>query len=1046
MAENVLILRFLGEPEVLRGGAAVPLPPSKKTRALLAYLAVAGGQHRRERLCSLLWDVADDPRGALRWSLSKLRAVVDGPGEVRISADRENVSFLPHNSRVDLLAVRRRLAGGVDAVPVEDLESLAGEFRGDFLEGLDLSDFHEFHAWCVAMREDARKARVSVHEGLVRRLGADPNRALPFARALVQADPWAPSARAHLLRLLAASGRLREAADHYETARQLLEEAGPAAVASLAAAWDEIRSRARSVPPATDPAASAPRAARRPPVVPSPSRGKSPPAGAPVAAGRGLHGTLVGREIEMARLRELLDDVAARRRERTVLILGEPGIGKSRLLAGVIAEVRARGGLALEGRSFEAECGRPYGPWVEALRRLPPASMGEPLAAAIAPLLGGPWPAATGEGTRERLFGAVVDLISVRAATPAPLLIAIDDVHWCDAASAELLHYVARMNQHRAVLIAVAAREGELMDNDSVRRLLRGLRSDGSLEEIRLGPLDREEVAALARAIAPDADAARVFEESRGNPLFAAELARAGRPAGDDLPPRLWDVVRDRIDRLAGEPAEVLRWAAALGFGFRVDRLARIVSLAPDRLVVALETLERHALLAAESAGGSGGQYTFSHDVVRRVVYADLSEPRRRVMHAKIARVLQEMSTDDESAADRAHHAALAGDPEMAALACVEAGWRCLRLFAGADAFALALRGARFASELPEPDCTRRLIELAEVRFSARRPPALEEAADEVEALAERALDLGCGEHARRGFHLLGWLRWEVGDRVGARRHLMRAEVVSRSGDVRERAVAMGEAARCLALLGRDLAEAEAMVLEAGALSKRAGFEHAAIADALGMLRLHEGLLAEAAGLFGRARALARRDGDAMGEFLGIEHLVAVEMDRGDTAAARRLSGDLMDLGVKFREGSESPFARAVEALSRYALGEERARGDLDGALGDLRDADAKQRLAFVLVRASRIDLSRGDTAAARVRAEEALTLAGALTLPSDEALARAALIRVADSVGDLSASRMHREALAATPGPILSAAARAAMEEFESPKPVRPSGRRRAR
>jgi len=1030
VASHPLVLRFLGDMEVVRGHAAVPLPPSKKTRALLAYLAVAGGRHRRDRLCSLLWDVADDPRGALRWSLSKLRAIVDEPERERIAADRDSVSFRALGARVDVLAIRERLAGGADALSVEDLEAAASELRGEFLEGLDLSDFHDFHAWCVAMREDVRKARVAVHEGLLRRLGADAPRALPFARALVQADPFSAPARAHLLRLLAATGRLREAADHFETARRILEEAGPAAVAALTSSWEEIRRRARSAPAAVD--AATPAAA--------PSHDTTPRVG----ANRRTHLPLVGRDAETDRLRDLLDEVAARRRERTVLIFGEPGIGKSRLLSSLVAMQRARGGLILEGGCFEAECGRSYGPWVEGLRRLPPASLGEPLLSALAPLLGRAPSATTGEETRERLFGAVVDLIAARVA--APLLVAFDDVHWCDAASAELLHYVARLNHHRPVLIALAAREGELMDNDPVRRLLRGLRSEGDVEEIRLGPLGREEVAALARAIAPGADARRVFEESQGNPLFAAELARARRPAGDDLPPRLWDVVRDRIDRLPAEPAEVLRWGAALGCGFRVDSLSRVVSLDADRLVAALETLERHALLGATAGAGADGQYTFSHDVVRRVVYGGLSEPRRRLMHAKIARVLGESSSGDDTAADRAHHAALAGDPEMAALACIEAGRRCLRLFAGADAFALALRGARFAEALPEPERTRRLIELAEIRFSARRPPAIEAAAAEIEALAERAIDLGCAGHARLGFHLLGWLRWEEGDAGGAGRHLMRAEAVSRSGDERERAVAMGEAARCLALLEKDLGEAEALAREAWALEKRAGFEHAATHDALGMLRLHEGRLADAAELFGRARSLARRDGDAMGEFLAIEHLIAVEMERGDAAAARRLSADLIDLGAKHRDGSEAPFARAVEALSRCASGEEAARGDLAAALGDLRGADSKQRLAFVLVRASCLDLDRGDAMAAKSSAEEALALAGALKRPSDSALARAALARAADRMGDRSGSRMHREAIAGTLPPTLSAAARAAIEALADRAPAKAQSRRRAR
>src|SRR5918998_6181267 len=99
----MLTIRLLGEMTVLRGGEALPLPPSKKTRALLAYLVATGRPQRRERLCTLLWELPDDPRGALRWSLSKLRALVDeADGPARILADRETVSYVPHGALCDL--------------------------------------------------------------------------------------------------------------------------------------------------------------------------------------------------------------------------------------------------------------------------------------------------------------------------------------------------------------------------------------------------------------------------------------------------------------------------------------------------------------------------------------------------------------------------------------------------------------------------------------------------------------------------------------------------------------------------------------------------------------------------------------------------------------------------------------------------------------------------------------------------------------------------------------------------------------------------------
>jgi DNA-binding SARP family transcriptional activator len=150
LAHQPLTLRFLGEMVVTRAGATVPLPPSKKTRALLAWLAVTGRAHTRERLCSLLWDVADDPRAALRWSLTRIRPLVDEPGRTRLVADRQGVKLEAHGALVDVIEARRRLSQGLEGLDTDALRRLAAEFRGEFLEGLDLADFHAFHAWCVA--------------------------------------------------------------------------------------------------------------------------------------------------------------------------------------------------------------------------------------------------------------------------------------------------------------------------------------------------------------------------------------------------------------------------------------------------------------------------------------------------------------------------------------------------------------------------------------------------------------------------------------------------------------------------------------------------------------------------------------------------------------------------------------------------------------------------------------------------------------------------------------------------------------------------------
>src|SRR5579883_985773 len=130
-----LEIRVLGELEVVRGGRSVALPASKKTRALLGYLVVARGRPQpRQRLCELFWDGPDDPRAALRWSLTKIRPLVDGPGEKRLVADREHVAFEPRGASVDLVSALEAAAAA--HAPLDALRAAADLYRGELLEGL----------------------------------------------------------------------------------------------------------------------------------------------------------------------------------------------------------------------------------------------------------------------------------------------------------------------------------------------------------------------------------------------------------------------------------------------------------------------------------------------------------------------------------------------------------------------------------------------------------------------------------------------------------------------------------------------------------------------------------------------------------------------------------------------------------------------------------------------------------------------------------------------------------------------------------------------
>lgn len=987
VAPAPLQVQVLGPLTVVRQGEPLRLPQSKKTRGLLAYLAITGRRHRRDRLCSLLWDVADDPRGALRWSLSKIRPLVDSEAK-RLLADRESVALELDDDWLDWRSVRKELASGVNAVPTKRLPTLASVFRGELLEGLDLIDFDEFTAWCAAEREHARKVHLEILQELVNRLHDTPAEALPHARELVRIDPLDEGARARLIRLLADAGRNHEAKAQYESAARMLKELGGKPGGPLLTAWRDVEGRAGI---ATEHERS-----RRD--SPTPSSEPNPVKLRPQEP-------LVGRRAERARLVSILDG-ASKGQLAIFLLKGESGVGKTRLLSELSEEARGRGCTVFEAAAYEAEGARPYGPWIDALRRLPADLVAHGDRAALARLLPELGDFDGNQQSRDRLFGAVVDIIRARAEPKRPVLLLFDDIHWCDDATAELLHYVVRMSLGHPVAVVLGARDGELIDNESVMRVLRSFRRDGLIGEHLLLPLTAEEVAALVQGMDSTADPTEVFTLSGGNALLAKELAQAAWSGVESVLPRsLKELVSDRLTRLAPEAGDVLRWSAVLGPTFDVSRLTEIVSLDLDPLMNALSELERHALL--EGVNASTGSYGFHHALVHQVVYSEISEPRRRLMHLRVAQLLQDRDDPDGTIAlELAHHAAVGGDAAMAARACVASGNRCLRVFANSEAYAHARRGLRLVEELPDPERLKLRIELEQVSLGAQWPQNTEAEAKRIEALAEEALDAGCPEHARLGFTLVSYLRWYEGAVGDAHRASLRAELASRSADAQDRAIGIAEAGRCLVILERDLPQAEALLLEARALTERSGETTWAVFDGLGLLRLHSGALEDAKAAFEQAWALAKKEGNRLQEFMALEHLVVANLHRGDDERACTYAKELAEIGEKLREGSERPLGRAMLALCRYRRNEMDYRPALEDALQALREVDAKQRLAFVLTQAAALESQRGDLDRAEARAREAVELGKVLQQPSETALARAVLLRIARNRGDRDAMR----------------------------------------
>lgn len=959
-----LELNFLGDMEVIRDGEVMALPPSKKTRALLAYLALNQRSFHREHLCELLWEIPDDPRGSLRWSLSKLRRLVDDRECPRIVADRANVSFDSTGVTIDVEALLA-LADNLGQVDIAVLEDAAGRWCGNFLEGLELANFYAFHSWCVVQRERVARAQAAVLRRLIELIEAP--QALTHARTLATINPYDESSRALLITLLMAAGRRSEAEQQFQLGKRMLQEVGVETSGELYRALRE--KSVKSVSPAVRHSA---------PVL-------------PVATDN----LLIGRETEITRLKTLFATVLHDRRAQFVFVQGEPGIGKTHLLEALAVVADESGVMRLAAGAYESETLRPFALWIDGLRNFS-GDMGADIFHRDNVQPDSP-------DNRNRLFEELSDFIA-RQVEQSPLLLIFDDLQWCDESSAAALHYIARSNRHRPLFGLLAARAGEVRDNAPVLQALRGLRRDGLIEDIKLGPLPEAAVHELIQSQAPCANSASLSRECGGNPLLAIELARA-ESAGENGG-SLDELIRERLSRLDLDVAEALRWAAVLAPHIGVTALERVSGMDAGRIGEALAIAEQQAMLRTTDRG-----FQFRHDLIARAIYADIPPARRRVMHRRVAESL-DAAMDMGRAADLAHHASQSGDAALAARAMVAAGRLCLRFFANDDALTLARNGLQFAEQLQGSERICLILELRDILLAAAPLEDWRQAAEDFAQLAEQALDCGAHAHARLGYRMASYVRWEHGHWTGAREESLQAERVARAGDTEQQIVGMAETAKCLALLERDLDQADAMLMEAQALAARRRFSHYSLSAALAMLRCHEDRLEEAEELFKEALALCKSAGDRLSEFEIHEHLAMIDFQRGAFDQVLARCDTLLALGDKLREGSEAPFARTLQALCRYAIDE--TYSELEDELEALRMADAKYRLSYILTRAALLDIQRNRPQDAVRHAAEALGYAEILERATEMVLAHLVLARAGEVIGDEAQRQHHLDALAA--------------------------------
>lgn len=403
---------------------------------------------------------------------------------------------------------------------------------------------------------------------------------------------------------------------------------------------------------------------------------------------------LVGRQRELNILWSRFERTTAGRLQVT-LVAGEPGIGKTRLFNEVAERAEQAGALVLRGTASEAEGMPPFLPFLEALdsyiRTVPPeklraqAGPAAPILATILPEL----PRQLGElapsyplppeQARLRLYEAVGQFLSAIAVS-SPLLLLLDDLQWADAATLDLLCYVAQHQTVSRLCILGAYRSDELASHRMLERSLLNLTRNRQSLTLTLQPLNEEEVAQLITqllGVPPDhLLSQRLWRESEGNPFFLEELLRSwlengtltvstgrasvGSSTPASLPASIHSLTRLRFDRLPQEVLEILRPASILGHAFTGSFLAEVTG--QD------EELVEERLLTAVQAGiiryNPPEQYAFSHDILRAYLYNEVTPARKRRLHSLIGHIL-EACFDGEDAqllAQLAFHFAHSGD------------------------------------------------------------------------------------------------------------------------------------------------------------------------------------------------------------------------------------------------------------------------------------------------------------------------------------------------------------------------------------------------
>ncbi len=708
-------ISLLGTPSIIARDRPVTTL-RRKNRALVYYLAAQAGPVTRDRLLTFFWP--DDERSSAQHTFrTMLHDLRKSTGDL-IETENDLLNLHPSVS-VDA----RLFEAGISAArrDAATLTAALLRYRGAFLDGFTLADTPGFDSWVDAERERYQllAARGLVALGDLNEAEGNYESALDALLHAVAFDPLQEEIQRATIRLHYLSGDRTGAIRRYESLVRLLDdELGVPPMPETRTLYDAIindrlpRPERRARPVTVDPLPSAPK----------PSVEQRP---------------FVGR---IAQLRALAESMTS---GRLLLIEGEPGIGKTRLVDEAVRERLARpdGGnvSVLRGAAHESEQALPYQPMIDALRgligqdrpptlELPPIWLAEvarllPELTSIYPDLPAPSPS-PGEA---QLWDALTRFLLANA-QHTPILLCLDDLHWADTATLGLLGYLVRRSASSPLTLLATSRPPALMTRLSV--LLQTLAHENRLLRLSLSGLPEPDIRALVVQLSGSADerlAEWLIRRSDGNPYFVVELVRfatetdliradgsldAARLASMRLPEMVENLIHSRLAGLSAAARRALEVGAVIGDPFDFDTVGSVTGMLESASLDAADELQSAGLLRP-----MGGQYSFDHSLTRDVVERTISEARRAALHRQVAEALearQRGSLDGVSGA-LAYHFSHSNVPERSVPYALQAGRRAAGFAAWEQAIAL-YEGA-LALDAPAPLRADLLASLARARF-----------------------------------------------------------------------------------------------------------------------------------------------------------------------------------------------------------------------------------------------------------------------------------------------------------------------------------------